>query len=203
MAVGAGVNGGRARRGDVTPQAGGDLLQAPLCRGRRRLYGVNGGRWRGVTPRRGVPCARTLEQGGQQAAGWARSCAFAGQASARRRAGREQRGTGAGRAGPGGGARGATGAGWARPGRGLCAPSRCRAARALRVWGRRARGAPGGRPSGAGVACPGGERGRVSRGRGEGAGQARGKGGGREKREGERGRGKRKRKKKKKMGKRK
>ena len=49
MAVGAGVNGGRARRGDVTPQAGGDLLQAPLCRGRRRLCGVNGGRWRGVS----------------------------------------------------------------------------------------------------------------------------------------------------------
>ena len=78
---------------------------------------------------------------------------------------------------------------WARAGHGRgagwCAPSRCRAARALGVWGRRARGAPGGGPSGAGVACPGGERGRVSRGRGEGAGQARGRGGRREKREGE------------------
>jgi len=36
--------------------------------------------------RRGVPCARTREQGGQQAAGWARSRAFAGQASVRSRA---------------------------------------------------------------------------------------------------------------------
>ena len=92
--------------------------QAALCHG-RRCCAASTAAGRGETSCRGVPCARTLEQGGQQAAGWARSCAFAGQASARSRAGRERRGTGAGRAGPGGGARGAVGAGWARPGRGL------------------------------------------------------------------------------------
>ena len=63
MAVGAGVNGGRARRGDVTPQAGGDLLQAPLCRGRRRLCGVNGGRWRGVSAQGWLGRARVQRQG--------------------------------------------------------------------------------------------------------------------------------------------
>jgi len=56
-------------------------------------------------------------------------------------------------------------------------------ARAGRRTGRAGRAA---RPElGPRAACPGGERGRVSRGRGEGAGQARGRGGRREKREGE------------------
>ena len=105
----------------------------------RRRRGVA---WRGVA--RSCACARA-RAGGVSGHAW-RAALGAGRAEqgAGERVRAAVRAARRARAGHG------RGAGW-------CAPSRCRAARALGVWGRRARGAPGGRPSGAGVACPGGE----------------------------------------------
>ncbi|XP_039827460.1 glycine-rich protein 1-like [Panicum virgatum] len=112
MAVGAGVNGGRgsARRRDASGRR--RPLQASLCRGRRRLYGVNGGGVRAAGGPVPWPDASRL---GERVHARARTSG----PGAGTRPGSGSGAVGRRRAGPGGGVRGAAGAGWARPGRGL------------------------------------------------------------------------------------
>ena len=109
MAVGAGVNGGRgsARRRDASGRR--RPLQASLCRGRRRLYGVNGGGVRaagGPVPwldasrlgERVHARARTSGPGRGHAAGERLGCSRA-QASGSGRRGARRGGRGLGTAG--------------------------------------------------------------------------------------------------------